>query len=176
MDKVLSSITGGTTTYITPEQLLVKSNPFGNPNAKLTRDMTRLVLHSADAVADDSGNYRFNISWAPPLISGKRYMVQVESFAVTSTGDDAAELDAWVLRAGFNATNTYHSNAKSGAVLAVGFGNSYNGNQNIGAVYDAFGNVPLGAFEIQYRPIAVPDGDAIGAISFVLSLVFLPVD
>lgn len=169
MNKILGAITGGETTYITPPELLVKSNPFGNPNAKLTRDMCRLVLRSDDAAAGGgTGVYTFNVNWQPSFVSGKRYMVQVEAFASSATLDEPYTI-SW----GVNAINTFDTARLPGGILAVGYGSSVQPQQSIGAVYDAFGSVPLGEVVIYTRNAT---GAALATGNFVLSLVFLPID
>jgi hypothetical protein len=170
MNKILGAITGGETTYITPPELLVKSNPYGNPNAKLTRDMCRLVLRSSkrNMTASSTGAYVFDVNWQPSLVPGKRYMVIVEGFASTATLA-APYTISW----GVNAINTYDIAGLPGAVLTVGRGNVLLLQQPIGAVYDAFGSVPMGEVSIYTRDVT---GAPLDVTEFVLSLVFLPVD
>lgn len=174
----IRAISGGTTTYTTPAELLVKSDPYAakNPFAERTSDMAYLVLRSSQA--DRSGvTYSFNINWVPPLGS-KKYMVCLETFANKPSVYDLTDTP-YTVGWSYRAANTFDSAEPAEATIAVGAGNTITNALAYGASFTANGGEPLGTVDVVLRDV---DGQRIelgvleSAPKFILSLYLLPID
>lgn len=174
---------GGTTSYVTPAELMVKSDPFKSTNtfAERTPDMVYLVLRSENANYAGNGRWEFNIDWRSPLKS-KKYMIVLESFANNPSYYDFGTRPITI---GWNYTspNTFDTARVPEAPIAVGVGNFIQNNLKYGASFTASAEERLGNVAIQIRNQGgFADGFTPGTFSgetghahFILSMYLLPV-